>query len=476
MFCQITGYSISELLQKTNREITHPDDREADAHRNEQMLEGHAPVSRCEKRFVRKDGSFVWVEVTATVQQDAQGDPLRTLLVVQDITARLEAERSLALSRQRYRALVSSLTSVVWRVSPEGEFNELQLSWEAFTGQPWEKHRGFGWLRALHPEDRGPIRALWLRARDSRSLFVAQGRLWYAPKGEYHYFEARAVPIFRSDGAIGEWIGCTTDVHERKLAELSLASAKMELLRHADELEQRVEERTKALQETMGELEAFSYSISHDMRAPLRGMHQFSQILLEDYAPSLDAEGQDYLQRIRDSARRLDKLIQDVLTYSRAGRVASQPERLDLEKLVRQIVAEYPALQPPTQVEVQSPLLPVLGQEASLSQCLSNLLGNAAKFVAKGQIPHVVVRTEGCEGQVRIWVEDNGIGIAAKDQERIFKMFERIHSAKEYEGTGIGLAIVRKAVERMGGKIGLESAIGKGSKFWIQLPGANQSA
>jgi signal transduction histidine kinase len=254
-----------------------------------------------------------------------------------------------------------------------------------------------------------------------------------------------------------------------------LMAAKEEISHHADELEQTVEERTARLRETIAQLEAFSYSISHDMRGPLRAMQQYSQILLEDYKDDLGPEVADYLARIVRGAHRLDRLIQDVLTYSRVARVAMPIVPVDLDKLVHDIVQQYPAFQPPTaDVQVVDQLPKVLGNEASLTQCISNLIGNAVKFVKPGETPHVRVYPGQLNGAVQICFEDNGIGIAPENHQRIFNIFERIHHDREYEGTGIGLSIVKKTVERMGGDVGVESAPGRGSKFWIKLQPAKE--
>jgi signal transduction histidine kinase len=254
-----------------------------------------------------------------------------------------------------------------------------------------------------------------------------------------------------------------------------LMAAKEKISRHAQELEQTVEDRTAKLRETIAQLEAFSYSISHDMRGPLRAMQQYSQILLEDHQAELKPNAAEFLARIARGAHRLDRLIQDVLTYSRVARVAMPIVTVDLDKLVRDIVQQYPAFQPPeSDVQVLQPLPRVLGNEASLTQCVSNLIGNAVKFVKPGERPVVRVYPGDVNGSVQICFTDNGIGIAPEDHQRIFNIFERIHHDREYDGTGIGLAIVKKTVERMGGDVGVQSSVGRGSTFWITLHPARE--
>jgi PAS domain S-box-containing protein len=261
------------------------------------------------------------------------------------------------------------------------------------------------------------------------------------------------------------------DITERKQAEHALLTAKNEIARHARQLEQVVAERTKQLRETIGELEGFSYSVSHDMRAPLRAMQTFASYLVDEYSGKLDAQGVNYLQQIMRSAIRLDRLIQDVLSYTKVLHMKLPIERVDVDRLVRDIIETFPNDHPiKPKFQVQGTLPAVMGNEALLAQCVSNLLSNSAKFVASGTAPHVEISAEAVgDHSLRLWFKDNGIGIDRENHNRIFRLFERIHPLTEYEGTGIGLTIVRKASERMGGKLGVESELGKGSNFWIQL-------
>jgi signal transduction histidine kinase len=202
-------------------------------------------------------------------------------------------------------------------------------------------------------------------------------------------------------------------------------------------------------------------------------MQNYASILQTDEAPRLTTEGKTYLDRIISAANRLDRLIQDVLKYSRVGRLDTPLAVVDLEKLLREIIEQYPSFQKPrAQIEVRPPLLAVVANEAALTQCISNILGNAVKFVAPGVTPQITVWSEAKNSHIRLNIADNGIGIAPNHLEKIFRMFERVHSEKMYEGTGIGLAIVKKAIERMGGEIGVTSEIGRGSTFWIDLPKA----
>lgn len=252
------------------------------------------------------------------------------------------------------------------------------------------------------------------------------------------------------------------DITERKVAESKISQLNFELAK-------RVVERTSQLQAANDELESFSHAISHDLRAPLRSMQGFAQVLLEDYGSKLDEEGVGHLQKIIRSSNRLDSLIQDVLSYSGLHRVKVLMQPVDLDRLMRDIIETYPNGRN-AEFHIQGRLPTVLGNEAFLTQIFSNLLGNASKFVPAGTTPCINIRAEDREpSMTRVWIADNGIGIAPANHKRIFKMFEQINPTDEYKGSGIGLTIVRKAAERMGAPIGFESELGKGTSFWIEL-------
>jgi len=258
------------------------------------------------------------------------------------------------------------------------------------------------------------------------------------------------------------------DISEQRVAQRALSEAHEQLADKAKHLETLVEQRTAKLRETIEELEAFSYSIAHDMRAPLRSLQGYGQFLGDEYADKIDDNGKMYIERITGSAARMDRLILDVLNYSRLVRSELPLGPVDLEKLLGGIVVTYPNFQDGgSTIHLEAPFPLVLGNEAALTQCLSNLLGNAVKFVADGVKPVVRVWADKFGEQVKIFVQDNGIGIAPDQFEKIFAIFQRVN--KGYEGTGIGLAIVKKAIERMGGRVGLVSEPGAGSTFWIEL-------
>jgi len=267
--------------------------------------------------------------------------------------------------------------------------------------------------------------------------------------------------------------------HERELllrelqAEHARLSESLEKTRELNQsLEQRVDERTRELRETVADLNTFTYTVSHDLRAPLRSLHSFASILKEDFGGALGPEGAQYARRIVESSEQLESLTQDLLAYSRLSKPDLPVEKVEVEGLLGEVLRTMAddLSECHGRIDVTRPLASVIAQPVLLKEVLMNLISNAIKFVRKGVEPRVRIWTEAWPGgRIRLWVGDNGIGIAPEHREIIFGVFERLHSTDVYPGTGFGLAIVRRAVERMGGTVGVESSPGEGSRFWLDL-------
>jgi signal transduction histidine kinase len=260
------------------------------------------------------------------------------------------------------------------------------------------------------------------------------------------------------------------EIGERKLAEAALNLAQAQLRAHAGELEAMVARRTAELAATNQQLETFVYTVAHDLRAPLRAMQGFSELLVEEAAAALSETGRDYANRINQSAQFMEALLSDLLDFSRVSQGLVELTPVDLETVVQSVLARLQTeiQEKDARVNSPGPWPLVLAHQATLSQVLFNLVSNALKFVAPGVGPAVRLRTEAKGEFVRVWVEDNGIGIAPGHREQVFGVFVRLQHEK-YPGTGIGLAIVQKGVERMGGRVGVESVAGQGCRFWFEL-------
>ena len=264
----------------------------------------------------------------------------------------------------------------------------------------------------------------------------------------------------------------------RERAEASLQQAQSQLRRYAALLEDRVAERTAHLQETVHALEGVCYHIAHDLRAPLRAMEGYSKILLNQYGPRFDAAGEEYANRISEAAARMDMLIHGLLEYGRLGHeqfpVETVESRTVLDKVLGLLKCEISRRHAEIRIEGEWPR--VLGNDKLLEIVLMSLLTNGLKFVGADVTPRIRVVGKAQGNVVRVSIEDNGIGIAPEYLQRVFYMFEQLHSKHSYAGTGIGLAIASKAAERMGGRLGVESRVNQGSQFWIELPRMQENA
>jgi PAS domain S-box-containing protein len=396
--------------------------------------------------------------------------------------ARLQAESALKESQEQFREISqrlsyhvdnSPLAVVEWgadmRVTRWSGAAERVFGWksEEVLGKRMED------LRWIHDEDVPKVKKLasGLRAGETPRSFSANRN--YRKDGSVIYCEWYNSALIGDHGELRSILSLVLDVTERQLAEMKLREAQAQLQAHAGKLEETVARRTASLQETISELQHFSYALIHDMRTPLRAMIGFGQVIEEESRNVTTPDVLKFCQKIQTSARRLDALIQDAFNYSRAILEDWPVHPTDVGRLLTELIDSYPDLQKwEDEIRIESPLPWVMGNDAALTQCFSNLLRNAVKFVAPGAAPKVRLWAERTGERVRIWVEDKGIGIPSYARERIFDMFQR--ATHDYEGTGIGLAIVRKVAQRMGGSVGVESEEGEGSRFWLELVAARE--
>lgn len=327
-------------------------------------------------------------------------------------------------------------------------------------------------LAHVLPEDREHMAAALRRETliDGSSLQI-EARIRRAGDDAVRWIEIRG----RADGGTTpptRLVGVVADITDRKLAEEALTTTNATL-------EAQVTERTISLGESNAQLDAFAYTVSHDLRAPLRAMEGFARILLDDFGSGLGKEGERFAGRIVGAAKRMEVLIDDLLAFSRVQRSEVTLQAVDPARSVDRALAELRAsVDDPASIklEVAKPLPLVLADRVIFGQAIGNLIANAAKFQQQGEPMHIVVRAERRADRVRIWVEDDGIGIAPEHQQRIFNVFERLHGQETYPGTGVGLAIVKTGIERMGGTFGVVSALQQGSRFWIELAAADYGA
>jgi PAS domain S-box-containing protein len=336
--------------------------------------------------------------------------------------------------------------------------------WRAFTGQSLEEATGMGWIFALHPDDRERTADVWLRAVRSNSFYDAECRI-RRYDGEYRWMEVHGVPVLEADGAIREWVITCADMHDRKRTE-------EEVRKLNQELEQRVVERTAELEAANQELEAFAYSVSHDLRAPLRAVSGFSRILLEEYAPRLPAKAQHYLEAARKNAVQMGELIDDLLAFSQLSRQPLHKQPIAPTELVREVLQDLRPDREGRQVEITVGDLPCCeGDPRLLKQVLVNLLSNGFKYTRTREVARIEVGAMTASGGATpvYYVRDNGVGFDMRYADKLFGVFQRLHGTLEYPGTGVGLAIVQRIVHRHGGRVWAEAAVNQGATFYFVL-------
>jgi PAS domain S-box-containing protein len=426
-----------------------------------------------EYRVNRPDGRVVWIRGRGFPLFGADGRMRYMAGFAEDITpARTSAalESAHRLAQERLERIVATAPGAVhsYRQRPDGrgEFTFASPAIHELLGVDAATlvDRGIDLLGLVHADDRVAVADSLRASADLGGAWLAIFRVPHAPAGE-RCIEAHSMPVRESDGSI-VWHGFLIDITERRRAEQEIRSLNIDL-------ERRVADRTSELEAKHREMEAFAYSVSHDLKAPLRGIDGYSRLLESDHASQLDQEGRFFVSMIRKAAGHMGELIDDLLAYARVergrpriGPVAAGPL---LAAVVDGVAAEVAGAGIALRSVVESEPL-ALGERDGLVLALRNLLDNAIKFTAGRPDRAIEIGVRHAQGHALFWVRDNGPGFDMRYHDRIFEIFQRLHRAEDYPGTGVGLAIVRKAVERMHGRVWAESAKGEGAIFYIQLP------
>jgi PAS domain S-box-containing protein len=592
--CDIVGYDREELLKLTFADITHPDDIDDDWARAHALLRGELNTYTLEKRYVRKDGSPVWISLTVSILRDETGKPQNFISIVEDISTRKATEEALRRSEDQFRLVAEAIPGILFMTNAAGGNTYTNRYFQEYAGLSADQLLGQGWMEVIHPEDLERTTREWEACvRENRPYEIEYRFRRY--DNTYRWFLGRGVLLRDATTHVTCWLGICVDIEEQKRAERALREseerfrtlfeaapianylidpdnsaildsneqaavqlgykredlARMRVLDVEDQLtperiharytkllggerlkfetvhrtqqgarrnvlittqavqlnhqpviytsalditerkqaeqkllelnatlEQRVEERTSELAEANRELEAFSYSVSHDLRAPLRSIDGFGQRLLARYSGRvLDDTAVDYLQRMTRASQRMGQLIEDLLNLSRLGRAGMAYQLVNLSALGESIAEEQRSRDGQRHVAVQiEDGLTACGDPRLLRIALENLFGNAWKYTSKKAEPLIQFGAMMQDGEQVYYVQDNGAGFDMAHAQHLFAPFQRLHRASEFEGNGIGLAIVQRIIHRHGGRIWAEAEPDKGATFFFTLPAKERKA
>jgi len=375
-------------------------------------------------------------EMLAGIQ--SRDNVLRTAL-----REREEALRDAEKARERFRFMAESMPQKIFTALPTGEIDYFNRQWMEFTGVSFEQLKGSNWTRYVHPDDIEQNILVWRESVNTGEPFHFQHRFRRAD-GAWRWHLSRAQAMRDFEGNISMWIGSNTDIHEQK-------------------------EKEEELQRANDDLQQFAYSASHDLQEPIRNVAVYSEIVSRRYHKLLDADGQQFLEFLTEGGRRLATLVDDLLAYTRAGVLDAGTSRIDSTEVLRHSLSSLAeAMRESGAIVTFDPLPEVYIGEAHLQQLFQNLIGNALKYRGD-EAPRIHISAARLGSSWRFSVQDNGIGIDAQYREKIFGVFKRLHHDRKYSGTGIGLAICQRVVDRYGGKIWVESSPGRGSTFCFTL-------
>src|SRR6267378_1266670 len=536
--CEILGYPQDELLRLTGRQISHPDDLDVINAQRPLLYAGEIDSVRVEKRYVRKDGSIVWVSFTMVVERDAAGKPqyeiaffagiigaagFTSLLpcvhadgspilpderptrltvksgkpltgqivgiyrpdgsmnwvsvntgflrrpgetdwygvvsTIGDITKQRNAELALSASEALYRQTFELATTGIAHVDLAGRFMQVNRSLCEILGYSEKELIGRPVKEISHPEDRNLTDSQRMRVRSGEKPSVRFEKRYIRKNGAIVWVGLSVALACDPSGAPQYEIALFDDITERRKAEAALREAHEELKRSNAELEQ------------------FAYVASHDLQEPLRMVSSYTQLLMRRYGDKLDGDAKDFTAFIVDGATRMKQLIEDLLAYSRVGTRDKNFKPVDVESPLKRALINLRAAIQDSGAAVTQDMLPTIPcDEVQLAQLFQNLIGNALKFRKPDAAPGVHVGAADHGEEWEFTVRDNGIGIEPQYFERIFMVFQRLHDKGEYPGTGIGLAIVKKVVERHGGRIWVQSQPGAGTTFHFTMPKEREAA
>ncbi|MGP8024016.1 MAG: PAS domain S-box protein [Methanobacterium sp.] len=457
-FSKMLEYSKEELLSMEFTEYTHPEDLDINLHYLQLLRDGKIDDFELEKRYYRKDGEIVWAHLHVTIVKNQLDEPVYILTMIEDITERKKIQLALQVSEEKYRTLYETMTQGVIHqdslgriisVNPAAE-KIMGLNHYSMQGETCNYH-----CKAIHedgtdfPEDKHPSMIALKTGKEVRDVVMG---VFNPQKKSYGWINVNATPLFKPNEKKPYQVYITfEDITKTIKAQKLLNETLIELRRSNSDLEQ------------------FAYVASHDLQEPLRMVASFTQLLEKQYKDKLDENASEYINFAVDGAERMQELIKDLLAYSRVTSHHEDFIEIDFEELIEEVLFDLEIIIEENKAIITLDPLPIIySDRLQMRQLFQNLIGNAIKYNDKTPLIHISVKKEDAD-----WifgVSDNGIGIKSEHYERIFQVFKRLHTKEEYDGTGIGLAICQKIVERHGGRIWIESELGKGSTFYFTIP------
>lgn len=407
-------------------------------------------------RVVWPDGSVHHMASRGKPIFSPEGKPIRMTGVTMDVTESEKAEQALRESEERFRTMANAAPVLIWTSGVNKGFDYFNRSWLDFTNRTFDQELGNGWAHSVHPDDIDHVMRTYNAAFDCRIPFETQFRLRRAD-GDYRWMATHGVPRFAPDGTFQGYIASSIDITERRLAQ--------------DELERRVSERTAELAEANRELESFTYSVSHDLRAPLRHVLGYAEILKDDFAPQLPEDAQTVVKRIVAGTQNMSLLVDDLLRLARIGRQELALQPVDLNAVVREVIEELKTEITDRKIDWRIQQLPQVSADPGLMKIVyTNLISNAVKYSRKRPETIIEIGHKKENNRDTFYIRDNGVGFDMQYANKLFGVFQRLHKQEQFEGTGVGLAIVDRIIRKHRGKITANSAPDQGATFSFTLP------
>jgi len=459
----ILGYEPEELIGTGAFEQYHPDDLPAMADLARSIRSEANSSASAQVRIRHKDGSWKWIELTATNQLD---DPAINAIVTnfRDVTDKKKAEEALLNSEKRFRTLIENNKEGIALSNRDRQYIYVTPSVKNILGYDPEELIGVRAIDIYHPDDQESMRALVASIREKRIPFGSNLVRIRHKNGEWRWIELIATNQF-DDPAVNAIVTNFRDVTERKKAEDEL-----EQLNHS--LEKKVQERTIQLEESNKALESFSSMAAHDLQAPLRVMSGYTAILKEEYQNNLGEDGIVLLDTISQQAKQMSKLVSDLLSFSRVSHTVLKEEKISLDEIVHDICSHlHLTYTSPNVAEIKVHKLGCSSGDTSLiRQVWSNLISNALKYSSKKEKPLIEIGRIKNDTETVFFIKDNGAGFDTKNASKLFQVFQRLHGSSDFEGTGLGLALVKNIVARHGGRVWAESELDNGATFYFSIP------